>query len=586
MPSKTSPPRPSVTTEQGTILGTVITQDIPRPIEAFRGIPYAQPPIGDLRFRAPVPVEKDPNASIDASDFGPVAPGKQLFPGGPAFVYSEDCLTANVFRPIVDGESIETGRLSNASLMPVAVYIHGGAFNRGSSSMHNTASFLSHSGQQFVAVSFNYRIGALGFLPSGMSKEEGALNLGLKDQLLLLEWVRDNIASFGGDPDNVTLFGISAGGHSVSLHLHPQSHMMLHTNKRTILDPQIGHILMHSEATTSQKPLFHKVILESGAPTSRAVRPYNAPIHEQQFTDFLHACSCPMNLSPSETFAFLRKLPSSVVQAAQISVFDKYNPSLRWAFQPVIDGDIIPRTPMESWRLGKWRKVPIMTGFNRNEGSIYVSKKVAKSSDFRKFFADLLPLLDSTDLDTIEKLYPDPLTVKDSPYNEQLEGTGSQYRRLEVAYGQYAYVAPVRQTAELASSTSSNDQPVYLYQWGLESSKLDLARHGENMYYETCDPSRTKISPSLKELCLTLNAYIVSFIMTGDPNGVRGKEGVWKNRPQWEKYDKSEPKAMVFGTENKELVGGEAGVPAVLLKDEWARKESEFWWSKVDVSQQ
>ncbi|KAF6833689.1 extracellular lipase [Colletotrichum plurivorum] len=540
--------RPSVTLTQGTVVGTVVTEDIPRPVEAFRGIPYALPPTGDRRFRPPAKVEPS-TATIDASKFGAVAPGKQLFPGGPKFDYSEDCLTVNVFRP--------QGAASTAGAkLPVAVYIHGGAFNRGTAMMHNTPSFLANSGQDLIALTFNYRIGALGFLPSTKSYEAGALNLGLKDQLLLLEWVRDNIAAFGGDPDNVTLFGISAGGHS------------------------IGHILIHDEGQ-QQPPLFHKVILQSGAPTSRAVRPYSAPIHEAQFADFLAETGCPPNLSAAETFAYLRSAPTEVVQAAQIAVFDKYNPSLRWAFQPVIDGDIIPRTPMESWRQDKWRKVPIMTGFNRNEGSIYISKSVDASDEFTRFFADLLPLLSEKDVQTIDALYPDPAKFPDSPYAEHLPGTGAQYRRLEIAYGQYAYVAPVRQTADLAARASS--QPVYLYQWGLESSLLDRARHGENMYYETCEPSRTRISETQKELCLTYNAYITSFIMTGDPDAVRGAA---PGRPAWERYRPEAPKAMVFGEENKELIGGEAGVPARLHDDTWARRESEFWWSKVDLSQQ
>ncbi|KAK1977426.1 carboxylesterase [Colletotrichum cereale] len=550
--------RPSVTLAQGTVVGVTLTDSLPRPVEAFKGIPYALPPTGDRRFRAPVKVEPS-TETIDGSEWGPVAPGKQLFPGGPAFEYSEDCLTANVFRPpqtSSPSSRAEAGK-PPPPLLPVAVYIHGGAFNRGTAMMHNTASFLANSGQELVAVSFNYRIGALGFLPSAMSLEEGAVNLGLKDQLLLLEWVRDNIAAFGGDPNNVTLFGISAGGHS------------------------IGHILMHDEGQYDP-PLFHKVILESGAPTSRAVRPYNAPVHEAQFADFLAEAGCPPGLSAADTFARLRAAPTDVVQRAQTAVFDKYNPSLRWAFQPVVDGDVIPRPPMESWRLDRWRKVPVMTGFNRNEGSIYISKRVSASHDFTRFFADLLPLLSAEDVEAIDALYPDPLVFPDSPYSEHLDGTGPQYRRLEVAYGQYAYVAPVRQTADLASRASP--EPVYLYQWALESSLLDRARHGENMYYETCEPAKTALSPAQRELCLTLNAYITSFIVAGDPNAVRGESS--PDRPAWERYAADDPKAMVFAEENKELVGGAPGPPARLCPDTWARRESEFWWSKVDLSQQ
>ncbi|KAK2051864.1 carboxylesterase [Colletotrichum caudatum] len=544
--------RPSVTLTQGTVVGATLTDGLPRPVEAFKGIPYALPPTGDRRFRAPVKVEPS-TETIDASKWGAVAPGKQLFPGGPSYEYSEDCLTANVFRtPRTDAAG------EKPPLLPVAVHIHGGAFNRGTAMMHNTPSFLAHSGQELVAVTFNYRIGALGFLPSAMSFEEGALNLGLKDQILLLEWVRDNIASFGGDPNNVTLIGISAGGHS------------------------IGHIMLHDEGQYDP-PLFHKVILESGAPTSRAVRPYSAPVHEAQFADFLAETGCPPGLSAAETFAHLRGAPTEVVQRAQIAVFDKYNPSLRWAFQPVIDGDIIPRPPMESWRLGRWRRVPVMTGFNRNEGSIYISKKASASDEFTRFFADLLPLLSEEDVAAIDRLYPDPLAVADSPYGGELDGAGAQYRRLEVAYGQYAYVAPVRQTADLASRAASAE-PVYLYQWALESSVLDGARHGENMSYETCEPAKMGLSPTQRELCLALNAYVASFVAAGDPNAVRG--GSSPDRPAWERYVADDPKAMVFAEENKELVGGAPGAPAKLCPDTWARTESEFWWSKVDLSQQ
>ena len=124
-------------------------------------------------------------------------PGKQLLPpGGGHDIWSEDCLTVNVFRP---------KDLPTEKKVPVMVYVHGGAFNRGTAKMHNTASMVSWSSEPFIAVSFNYRIGALGFLNSKLTQKEGLLNLGLWDQVLLLEWVQDNIKAFGGDPTKVTM---------------------------------------------------------------------------------------------------------------------------------------------------------------------------------------------------------------------------------------------------------------------------------------------------------------------------------------------------------------------------------------------
>lgn len=336
---------------------------------------------------------------------------------------------------------------------------------------------------------------------------------------------------------------------------------------------------MHREE--GKAPLYHRVIIESGASTSRAVRPYSAPIHEQQFQDFLDATGCPKDCPKEEIFSHLRSVPYDVVTAAQTAVFDKYNPSLQWAFQPIIDGDVIPRPPLESWHSGKFHKVPIMTGFCRNEGSLYVDKQMSTSEQFTDFFANLLPLLSTEDISTIDKLYPDPSKYRTSPYLEERKNVGPQYKRIEAAYAQYAYVAPVRQTAEFASAASPS--PVYLYQWALESSILNGANHGDNMRYEAVDPAVVKISATQRDLARTMNAYVTSFIATGDPNEIAPKD---LSCPKWESYNQADPKAMVFGVENKELVGGAAGPAAQLLPDTWARKESEFWWSKVELSQQ
>ncbi|KAL2812971.1 Alpha/Beta hydrolase protein [Aspergillus granulosus] len=545
-------PRPSVTLPQGKVVGIQINDDFPQSIDGFFGIPYAQPPVGELRFRPAIKVAAS-TETIDASKYGPIAPGKALLQTGPKLKQSEDCLTANVFRP--------SNHNSIDKPLPVAIYIHGGAFNRGSASMHNTAPMVAWSAEPFIAVSFGYRLGALGFLPSSVTKSEGALNLGLRDQVLLMEWVQENIASFGGDPNAVTLIGLSAGAHS------------------------IGHHLLNYNG--SSKPLFHRVIIESGAPTSRAVRPYNATIHEAQFADFLSEVGCPPTLPESQIFPFLRSLPTETITTAQTAVFDKYNPSLRWAFQPVIDGDLIPRAPLDAWTQGLWHKVPILTGFTTNEGTMYVDKTMDDPASFRAFWANLLPALSVEDLDTIETLYPDPSIHTDSPYIETRteHGLGSQYKRIEAAYAHYAYVAPVRQTAHFASTQSPGS--VYLYHWALPRTVVGRANHADNMYYESFNKDITSISETQKELSGVLHAYLTSFIVSGDPNKVAGRYG---ERPAWSVYEPNQPKLLVFGEGIEELVGGgnEEGAVAKFVDDTWARGktgETEFWWSRVEVSQ-
>ncbi|RKK73324.1 hypothetical protein BFJ69_g9328 [Fusarium oxysporum] len=558
MDCQISPDTPTIALPQGKLVGVKLNDSLPQPVDGWMGVPYALPPTGDLRFRLPVKVPASPDKVIDASEYGPAAPGKGLLVG-PTLEQSEDCLTANIFRKSADKHE----------KLPVALYIHGGAFNRGSAHMHKTASMVANAPEAFVAVAFQYRIGALGFLPSSLSAKEGVLNLGLKDQILMMEWVQENIAAFGGDPSNVTLFGLSAGAHSVSsiAHLSVQS-----TNFK-----QIGHHIMHYKEGVA--PLFHKAIIESGAPTSRAVRPYNAPIHEAQFKDFLRAVGVPENLPENEIFPYLRQQPEKIITDAQTATFDKYNPSLRWAFQPVIDGEVIARPPLETWKSGKWHKVPIMTGFTTNEGSLYVNKQMSESSQFRHFWAELLPLLTSEDLDTIEELYQDPAKFEDSEYKETRKDMGSQYKRIEAAYAHYAYVAPARQTAELASPSV----PVYLYHWAAVSTVNNGAQHADNMRYEVCDPKVVAVSETQKDLAKTLNHYVTSFITRGDPNAVPGE---YPQRPKWEAYDPKSPKVLRFGEGNEELIGGDAGKTAVFTNDDWARKQSEFWWSKVDISQQ
>ncbi|KAI0574641.1 PnbA Carboxylesterase type B [Pyrenophora tritici-repentis] len=541
-----STPSPKVKLPQGTVVGTTLQEGYPHAIEAFKGVPYALPPTGERRFRSPEKVQPSED-TINASKFGPRAPAQQFLIIGPTLDESEDCLTVNVFRQ---------ARHSNSTTLPVMVYFHGGAFNRGNAAMHNTASMVGWSEAPFIGVSFGYRIGALGFLPSKLSAEEGALNLGLKDQLCLLDWVEENIQHFGGNKNNVTLMGLSAGAHSIG-----------------------HHILNYEEG---KAPKFHRAIIESGAPTSRAVRNPDAEIHEKQFDDFLKELECPSSLSASETFNYLRSLPISAITKAQTKVFRKYNPSLRWAFQPVIDGEIIRGRPIDAWRDGRWHKVPIMTGFQGNEGSLYVNKKMSKSSEFLEFWKTLLPQLSDDDIQTINQLYPDPNEVPDSIYKEtRLEhGVGPMYKRIEAAYAQYAYVAPVTQTAWFAGQ----DVPVYLYHWAMRRNVVDGARHGDNMLYGMRDPAICSYSKTQDKLSGILHAYITSFICTGSPNTLDGSYG---SRPEWQSYNKAQPRVMIFGKDNEEFIGGQnIGEPAVMIDDNYAKKESEFWWSRVELSQQ
>lgn len=214
-PTPHTGPSATVHLAQGRCTGVLLPASfaVPRAVEAWRGIPFAQTTGGQNRFRPPVPLELSASsaaAPFDASRFGPVCPGTSA--RIPGMLDGEDCLNLNVYRP---ASSYEPG----GARLPVVVYVHGGAFNGGLGTERDMSSFVGWSQTPIIGVNFNYRVGALGFPSSTTAEREGALNLGLRDQRLLFEWVRQNIGQFGGDASRVTLMGMSAGAHSVSLSL-------------------------------------------------------------------------------------------------------------------------------------------------------------------------------------------------------------------------------------------------------------------------------------------------------------------------------------------------------------------------------
>jgi acetylcholinesterase len=196
---------PTVTLRQGTFRGTTSQGSrFPQLLDIFLGIPYALAPTGDGRFRPPIRVISS-TETFDATHWGPRCPSGNI--EDPEVPDGEDCLNLNVFRPRVRDQTKK---------LPVLVYIHGGSFNYGYAKPSGISSLVAWSPEPLIGVSFNYRLGALGFLPSKVTAMEGLLNLGLKDQSLMLEWVQENISAFGGNPDDVTVMGSSAGAHAVS----------------------------------------------------------------------------------------------------------------------------------------------------------------------------------------------------------------------------------------------------------------------------------------------------------------------------------------------------------------------------------
>jgi para-nitrobenzyl esterase len=298
-------------------------------VRTWRGIPFAAPPVGELRLRGPRPVE--PWAGVrDATKFGPVAPQDRKGPFGgakPGTSRSEDCLTLNVVAP--SGERAG---------LPVMVYIHGGAYSVGS------PADLPFRGVNFVRrgavhVTFNYRLNAFGYLD--FSEFGFDNNLGLRDQVAVLEWVRDNISAFGGDPSNVTVYGESSGGNAVT----------------TLM------------ATPAAHGLFARAIAQS--PPSNAV--YRPDVTRQWAREFLEL----LGAEPGHEAEALRESSTDdMVTAARrlfVQVPDEYPGDQ--AFSPVIDGDYLPEHPVDAFKAARAHPVPLIIGTCAREGSVFWGKR-------------------------------------------------------------------------------------------------------------------------------------------------------------------------------------------------------------------
>lgn len=224
-------------------------------------------------------------------------------------------------------------------------------------------------------------------------------------------------------------------------------------------------------------------------------------------------------------------------------------------------------------------KVPILTGFATDEGTQFVNPYINSSDAFNQLFTTLIPDFNQTDLQLLNKLYPDPETDPSSPYLENRGlGLGSQYKRAATAYGHYAYVCNVFTTANHASK----EVPVWVWHWATSVSRVLGAAHTSHTPYESNEEYIRSISDTQKELAADVAGYMTSFITSGDPNAVRSSLG--KNRPEWKKYNTADEGAlMVLGDGNDERAGGtNKGVVAAMGVNNRFTDECQFWNSRVD----
>jgi para-nitrobenzyl esterase len=450
-------------------------------VSSWLGIPYAEPPLGPLRWRPPQPpkawqgVRHAAQFSASPCQMPPNTGSVYYEPRGPV---SEDCLTLNVWAPDRTAEP-----------RPVMVWIYGGAFVSGSSNipLYDGANLAS---QGVVFVSINYRVGILGsFAHPALSAESAngcSGNYGLMDQIAALRWVRENIAAFGGDPGNVTIFGQSAGAFSVGYHLvMPQS-----------------------------RGLFHRAIAESGAPMGK---PTSYILLGEKHDMEQSGLGFQRKVGAKDIAAMRQMDPMRLVEA---------NNNI-WEFYPMIDGDLVPAHPFELISQGRHARVPLIVGRNRDEGAVFSP------------FGD----------GSVEELYK-KLDSLYAPYGAEARRLFPASNRSEallqghIAFGDFVFCW--NSAALAAVMARDKSAPVYSYRFDFTGTVPAEARftegtgrelgafHGAEIGFALGTQGRRgPLSADQRSLMQQMSGQWLQFARTGNPNG--------SGLPHWPQYRPGEP---------------------------------------------
>lgn len=491
---QTSNNNPEVKTALGIVRGVVEGE-----VASFKGIPYAAPPIDEFRWRSPQPV-RPWKGVLDASKFCTDCP-QRLWQGSTATT-SEDCLFLNVWTPAT---------ATKKSKLPVMVWIHGGAFVSGSGSGAGTAG-NAFAQQGVILATFNYRLGRLGhFAFPGLSKEhpeEFKGSYAYMDQIAALKWIRDNISLFGGDPNNVTIFGFSAGGVSV-------------------------HSLLTIPAA---KGLVHKAISESGGGrdgvlTGRPIDKENADALYPVSAETIGVNFARKHKIEGTDADALAKLRSLSVEEILDGGQENDSSGLRIYSGLILDGKLVVETAESAYKAGRQAKIPLIIGNCSAEiGGGFVANSTSKDALFSLF----------GDLETEAKTAFDP--NDDKAFDEVITKFNTDW-----VWGE-----PARMTAR---AFVANGAPAYMYQFGYVPPALrERARYGAGHGSEVSFVFSTlnarwgnpgEATPEEKELARIMNIYWTNFAKTGNPNG--------KGLPPWPLYNPQKEEILDVDLDGKAL---------------------------------
>jgi para-nitrobenzyl esterase len=472
-----------IQTDKGPVLGSLAGST-----RAFLGIPYAAPPVGELRWKSPAPAAAW-TGTLNATQLGSSCPQLSVLSGAVDSNSDEDCLTLNVWTP---------SRLA-ASPAPVLVWIHGGAFVFGSNADAAYDGQVLSEATGAIIVNINYRLGPLGFLALPALKAEDAAHpssggYGLEDQRAALAWVKENIAAFGGDPGRVTIFGESAGGISACMH----------------------------QVSPKSKGLFQRVINQSGPCDSGGAEAAAFAQGEQ----LVAALGCEM-AGGAEVLACLRSKPSDAILKALPSSNDLiFGEGASWF--PVIDGWNLPDVPSKLLEAGSFEKVPTILGTNADEGTLF-------------FQLAGTVIADDAALKTVaEKLVPGKSDEVLEHYSTATHG--SAQAAAMAAVGDAGFICPARRAARSIAKAGAD---AYLYHFTFVPPGSLLgplgAFHSAEIKYVFGVPSQL-LPQQLTAEELTLSEAMMGYWArhgaAGDPNG--------EEAALWPKYAADKDENIVF----------------------------------------
>lgn len=481
----------------------------------FLGMPYAQPPVNNLRYEPPQALNSSWAGAKNATQYGYECVGYGLDTESQGNYVSEDCLTLNVIRPSgYDGTPL-----------PVGVWIHGGGYVEGGGADHRyNLSFIvqnsAEAGIPIIGVSINYRLAGWGFLFSKELQDAGAGNLGLRDQRMALHWVQENIASFGGDPTKVTIWGESAGAGSVGAQLVAYG--------------------------GRDDKLFRGAIAESGAPILFG-RDMTLNYSQTVYDNVTRATNCS---AASDTLQCLREVPfealNSVLNSSVVASGSTF---------PVIDGDFLQESPTLQLKAGTFVKVPFLIGANHDEGTAFGPRGINTTTEVAEYLvAEYLQAGDNSSVNILLALYPDipeigiPGTFQGRPGAD----LGLMYKRTSAIAGDYSMHASRRATnqAWAAQNVTSysylfnvlvNGMPNTVGATHFQEVAFMLDNTNGLGYPQNGLPNPFGGEPqTYTELARLMTRMWAGFISGGDPN----LSGV--PAPTWPAYTLDNPQTFIF----------------------------------------